>query len=278
MPYKKALSNFLLYMFFPIGILFLGFSHRYIFLTILFFAYFLTFFLLKTESLFRIMAGYNEKKGNFTKATKNLYSAYKLKSSSIETANNFIYMLLKTGKLEQCKKIIEQVEKKGITEAENQIFLSNKALYLWKTNAISASIKTYEQLINEHKSTSVYSAFGYIITLGGNLEKALQVNIEAYEYNKDSKAIMDNLGLTYIKLGKLDEAYDIYTDLLSKNPNFPEAYYNMAILMQLKQEISETRYYLKKALEKPFNSLSTVSKKEVSKKLDQINRLHGKVL
>lgn len=278
MKLKKTLITLLLYIFFPVGIIILSLNNQYIFLVSLIVIYFTTFYFLRKENIFRIIAGYYDKKGKSIKSLKNLYKAYKTKNSTIETANTFIYMLLKTSKYDKCGEIIEKVEKRYMEETEKELLLSNKALYLWKKNRIADSINIYTQLIEKHKSTSIYTAYGYILTLTDDLTKALEVNLEAYKYNSESKGIMDNLGLTYIKLNELDKAYDIYTKLLEKKPNFPEAYYNMAILMQLKYDLTDTKHYLKKALEKPFSGLSTISKKEVLKKIDQINRLQGTVV
>jgi len=277
MKIKNFFTSLIIYLFFPIGIVFLGFNKEYILLLLLIIAYFTVFYILKKENIFRILAGYYDKNMKYKKSLKNLYRAYKVKSSSITTANTFIYMLLKTGNYDKCGEIIKKVEEREMTENEREIFLSNKALYLWKKNKISESIKLYEELIKRHESTAVYSAYGYIVTLGNDLEKALEVNLKAYDYHSGNKAILDNLGLVYIKLGQLDKAYDIYTTLMKKSPTFPEAYYNFAMLFQIKRELTEAKYYLNKALTFPFNGLSTVSKEEVIKKLDYIKRLQGNI-
>ena len=217
MKIKKFFTSLIIYLLFPVGIIFLGFNKKYLLLLILIIAYFAVFYILRKESIFSILAGYFDKNRNHKKSLKNLYRAYKVKNSSITTANSFIYMLLKTGNYNKCGEIITQVEKRDMSDNEREILLSNKALYLWKKNKISDSISLYEELIKRHESSAVYSAYGYIVTLGNDLNKALEVNLKAYDYHNGNKAILDNLGLIYIKLGKLDKAYDIYTNLMKKS-------------------------------------------------------------
>lgn len=277
MKLPKKLTNLIIYFIFPLLIIFFSFRKDYLFLSIAIILYFTVFFFLKKEDLFKIAAGYHEKNKRPTKALKYLFKAYHFKKSSMDAANKFIYLLLKNEKYKKCGEIISEVEKREMTDTEKEFLLSNKALYLWKSKQIKQSILLYDQLIETHESTAVYTAYGYVVTLGDDLEKALNINLQALNFNNNSKGIMDNLGVTYIKMGKLDKADDIYKKLLEKNPNFPEAYYNMGILMQLRGNLSEAKYYVKKALEKPFNGLSTVSKDEVSKKLDHLKRLQGNI-
>ncbi|MBN2853801.1 MAG: hypothetical protein JXQ23_13815 [Clostridia bacterium] len=275
MNFIKTLKNLVIYLFFPLGIILFSFRREYLLLAGIIIIYFTVFFLFKKEDIYKMMAGYYDKNKNTNKALKRMYDAYKVKKSSMNTANQFIYLLLKSGKYDKCGEIINEVSNREMKEKDKEILLTNKALYLWKKNLISESISLYEQITENHKSTAVYTAYGYVITLGDDIDKALKLNLEAYEYNKDSKGIMDNLALSYMKAGDLDKSYDLYMKLLEKKPAFPEAYYNMALLMQLKGELTDARYYLGKALELPFNGLSTVSKQEVEKKLDYIKRLQG---
>ncbi|MCK5811813.1 MAG: tetratricopeptide repeat protein [Clostridiales bacterium] len=277
MKLSKTLTKLIIYLFFPLMIIFFGFRRDYLYLSIVIILYFTVFFFLKKEELFIILAGYHDKNKHSLKSLKYLLKAYQLKSSSMDTANKFIYLLLKNEKYKKCGQIISEVEKREMTDTEKEILLSNKALYLWKSKQIKQAITLYDQLIETHESTSIYTAYGYVVTLGNDLDKALNVNLQAHNFNSNSKGIMDNLGLTYIKMGKLDKAEKIYKKLIEKNPTFPEAYYNMGILMQLRGNLAESKYYIKRALEKPFNGLSTISKDEVNKKLNYINRLQGNI-
>ncbi|MBN1623924.1 MAG: tetratricopeptide repeat protein, partial [Clostridia bacterium] len=151
----------------------------------------------------------------------------------------------------------------------------NKALYLWKKNRINESLEIYEKLIEEGESTVLYGSYGYIISLGNDLNKALELNERAYKYNSSNKAILDNLGLIYIKLNKLEEAFDIYEELMKKSPQFPEAYYNMAELMYKMKDTDSAVRHMKNCVQMKFDGLSTITQEQAQKKLDQLMRLQG---
>jgi len=271
----KKLKSILIYFIFPVVIIALTFARLSFFLIFIIPIYFTIFTIFQYEDIRKILAGYNSKKGNTKKALRHIYKAYKVKKSSIHTALAFVYMLLKAGKYDKTGEIIAEVEEREMRDFESHQLDTNKALYFWKKNRISESLELYEKLMEDGQSTVLYGSYGYIITLGGNLAKALEVNEAAYKYNSNDKAIMDNLGLTYTLIGDYDKAFDIYEKLLARTPNFPEAYYNAAELMRHMKDYDTGVRYMKKCMTKPFNGLSTITIKDAQKKLDQLNRLQG---
>jgi len=273
----KNLKNIIIYFIFPLVIIILTFVKMTFLLLFVIPLYFAVFTIFQYENLRKVLAGYNDKKGRTDKSLRHIYKAYKTKKSSIHTALVFIYMLLKAGKYDKADEIINATEEKEMTQFEKHQLETNKALLLWKKKRIDESLALYEKLMNEGESTVLYGSYGFVITLGGNLTKAMEVNEAAYKYNPIDNAILDNLGLTYTLIGNYDKAYDIYEKLLAKAPNFPDAYYNAAELMRLMKDYDTGVRYIKQSLTKNFNGLSTISKKDAEKKLDQLNRLQGSV-
>lgn len=273
----KKLKNIIIYLIFPILIIALTFAGLSFFLIFLIPVYFIVFTIFQYENIRKIMAGYNSKRGKTDKALRHIYKAYKVKKSTIHTALAFVYMLLRAGKYDKAGEIIAATEEREMTSFEMHQLKINKALYLWKKNRISESLDIYEKLLADGESTVLYGSYGYVITLGGNLAKAIEVNEAAYKYNPNDKAILDNLGLTYTLAGDYDKAFDIYEILLAKSPGFPEAYYNAAELMRHMKDYDTGVRYMKKCMTLPFNGLSTILEKDARKKFDQLNRLQGSV-
>jgi tetratricopeptide (TPR) repeat protein len=270
-------KNILIYFIFPAAIIILAIARLSVFLAIVVPIYFVVFGIFQYENIRKIMAGYNSKRGNVDKALRHIYKAYKTKKSSMHTALAFIYMLLKAGKYDKAGEIISETDERKMSGFEEHQLKTNKALYLWKKNRIDESIELFEELYADGESTVLYGSYGYVITLGGNLSKALELNEEAYKYNPNDRAILDNLGLTYTMAGDYDKAFDIYKKLLAKSPEFPEAYYNAAELMRLMKDYDSGVRYMNICMTKPFNGLSTITEKEAQRKLDQLNRLQGSV-
>lgn len=273
----KKLKNLIIYLIFPAAIIILTFTKMTFFLLFVIPLYFTVFIIFQYEDLQKVMAGYNSKKDRADKALRHIYKAYKTKKSTIHTALVFVYMLLKSGKYEKAGEIIKETEKREMTQFERHQLETNKALLLWKEKHIEESLELYEKLMEDGESTVLYGSYGYVVTLGGDLAKALSVNEAAIRYNPNDSAIMDNLGLTYILIGDYDKAFDIYEKLLSKAPSFPDAYYNAAELMRLMKDYDLGIRYIKTCLAKKFNGLSTISRMDAERKLDQLNRLQGSV-
>ncbi len=273
----KRLKNIIIYFLFPVAIIALTFAGLSFFLIFLIPIYFTVFTIFQYENIRKIMAGYNSKRGKTDKALRHIYKAYKTKKSTVHSALAFIYMLLRAGKYDKAGEIIAATEAREMTSLESHQLNINKALYLWKKNRIAESLEIYDELMKDGESTVLYGSYGYILTLGGNLSKTLEINEAAYKYNPNDKAILDNIGLTYILTGDYDKAFDIYEKLLAKSPGFPEAYYNAAELMRQMKDYDTGLRYMKKCMTLPFNGLSTITEKDAQKKLDQLNRLQGSV-
>ncbi len=67
----------------------------------------------------------------------------------------------------------------------------------------------------------------------------------------------------------------MYDELLSEPLNFPEAYYNAALVYCSQGDYDEGVRLMKSALTKQFNGLTAVTKEEISEKIDYLNRGQG---
>lgn len=272
----KKIKKLVFFLLFPALILFLTLQGVGIYLLPVVFIYLSLFVVAERENLYKMLAAHQFKKRNLPKALRLIYKAYLLKDSSVHTAVTFVYFLLKSGKFVKAGEIISELEKRAMNEQELNIVALNKALFLWKSSRVEEAAQLYEKLLGQYESTSLYSSYGYLILLTGDLDKALELNLKAYQFNPESSAIMDNLGLTYLKRNQPGESLALYEKLMEREPRFPEAYYNMALLMEEMMDHDSAVHYLGKALEQDFDGLSTVTREEVERKLNQLNKLYGK--
>lgn len=230
------------------------------------------------ENFRLISTGYYDKKGEYIKALKPAYKAYKMKKSSIDTANIFIYILLKSGRYEKALEICQANEDRDMNEDQHIAFYSNKALTLWKLDNVDEAVSIFEDITKEYESTSIYVSFGTVLTFSSDLNKALELNKKAYQYNASSKGIKDNLAYTYFLLGDTDRAKRMYDELLDEPVNFPEAYYNAALVTHAKGQDEEAVRLFKQALTKQFTGLTAVTRAEIQSKIDYLNRGQGGML
>ena len=275
---KKLLTNILLFAAFPIICLVFALIGKWLLFGIVLSIYLAVFIYIKLENIRLIQTGYFDKKGEFQKALKPAYMAYKMKHSSIDTANIFIYMLLKAGKYEKALEITDKNRNRHMTENQFIAFSSNEALALWKVGKIEDSIALFDKITQKFESTNIYVSFGTVLTYSNDLNKALELNKRAYQYNSSSKGIKDNLAYTYFLIGDTDRAKRMYDELLDEPLNFPEAYYNAAMVSSSQGQYDEAVRLMKQALSKQFNGLTAVTREEISSKIDYLNRGQGGML
>jgi tetratricopeptide (TPR) repeat protein len=140
---------------------------------------------------------------------------------------------------------------------------SNIALVQWKKGQLDDAVATLEEVFAGFKNTAVYGSLGYLLILKGDLEKALEFNREAYDYNNQNAVIVDNLGQNYYLMGEYDSAGEVYEKLLAGKPDFPEPYYNYGLVLAATGCRERALELFRKALEQKFSFLSAITREEV---------------
>lgn len=201
--------------------------------------------------------------GSLDGAIKWFGRAYATKRSSVRSAVNYAYLLLKNADLQKSEEVLLKALKENPDHLELPYIKSIMALVLWKKGEPDQAVDMLEEVIQTFKTTSVYGSLGYMLIQKGDLEKALEFNHEAFKFNSRDNIINDNLGQNYLLLGEYDKAKEIYDNLLAKAPTFPEPYYNYGLLLEKLGNNEEALESLKKALNHRFSYLSTISREEV---------------
>ncbi len=220
----------------------------------------------KRADLIAISAKTAYGKGNTEKSLKKFRIAEKLGTLSISNMLLYGYILLRSGELDEARTTLAAASMmKGKEQIKNRI-KAMRALVMWKEGNLKDAIESLEELVKDFKNTAVYQDLGLLYILDGNKEKALSFNLEAYDYNSDDLVIMDNLAEAYALCGKLEEAEKVYTELLEKEPHFPEAYYGYGFLL-IEKGGEDNRQkgieLIRTSLDKRFSFLSVLQKDEV---------------
>ena len=148
----------------------------------------------------------------------------------------------------------------------------NYALLLWKEGNLTEAIKVTEEIIKDYKNTVVYGNLGYFYILAGMKEKALELNLEAYDFASDDAVICDNLAYSYYMNDDNDKAEEIYISMHGgKNPPaFPECYYNYGLVVLKKGDKEKAKELFEKALLQKFSYLSDLDKQTVEKAIAEL--------
>ncbi|MEN6315804.1 MAG: tetratricopeptide repeat protein [Clostridiaceae bacterium] len=265
--FKKALISFII----PVIVIivaftrsiWLGFAAILLYLAVLLYV--------KRVLLYTLMGSRNYSLGKTEQALKWLKRAHETKKSSARPSVSYAYILLKSGDSVKSEEILQKLLKDNSSNQDTPYIKSNLALVLWKKGELDAAVEMLEDLMKTYKTTTVYGSLGYLYILKGDLEKALQFNLEAKDYNSADKVILDNLGQNYYLLGNYDKAKEIYEPLIAQTPGFPEPYYNYALVLEKLGEPESALEMAKKALNYKFTYLSSINRDEVESKIQQLS-------
>ncbi|OQY32952.1 MAG: hypothetical protein B6241_09340 [Spirochaetaceae bacterium 4572_59] len=200
------------------------------------------------------------KKGQYEKAVKYIKTA---SQSGMKAKHKLTcgYVLLTRGLIEEADTILKPLlgtGEKRFSHKEARIYYS---LLQWQKGELNSAVEALENLMKEgYITTILYTNLGFYLIEQGELQKALELNLEAHEYNDSSKGIMDNLGLNYIKLGEWEKAVPLYEKLMKTEPTFPEAYFHSAQVLSQQGKQKEALETLTKGLQQRFTCISTVQK------------------
>ena len=214
-------------------------------------------------------------KGEMEKALKWLGKAYSTGRAVPKSAISYAYILLKGGDVSKSHDILQRLLERKPKKDDEMLAKANMALVLWKQGKLDEAVAMLEEVIVEYKNSAIYGSLGYLTILKGDLDRALEINQEAMEYNSSNAIIQDNMGQTYHMRGEDEKALEVYEKLISTNPSFPEAYYNYAMVLLKKGDPAAALEMLEKALGFKFTFLSAISRQDVE---DAIGKLKAEGL
>ena len=210
------------------------------------------------------------KRNQIDEAYKYFEKAYKIKNSSMKIKLYYIYYLLLRGDLDKSEKLLRQLSEEKLTSDDEISVKLNMSIVMWKRNNIDAAIDILMELYEKYKTTIIYQNLGYFLILQNDYYKALEMNLEAYDYNSSNAGILDNLAITYCMLGEYDKSLKIYEELMLEKPSFPSAYYYYSFTLLKLNKTEEALQNLKQALKCNFTFLSAISKEEIEAKITEI--------
>ncbi len=209
---------------------------------------------------------YNKRK--YHKALKLYRLANKLGPLSMRNQQLLGYVCLRCGELEDARRHLQlcsTMTKRG-SAARYQV-RNLLALVDWKEGNLQDGIETLEDILEAGFHTSVvYENLGIMYNLAGDMDKALEFNLKAYDYNSDDHIICDNLAETYAKRGEYEKSAELYKALVEKEPRFPEAYYGYGEVLLALGKKDDAISMIETALTKPFSYLS-IRPKEYAEEL-----------
>lgn len=210
-----------------------------------------------------LSARINFRTGKTEKALKLFGIAARLGELDPEDLMYYGYVLLRSGNLSFSRDILTRASLNAKKDSLKKRIKSMLALLEWKEGNLDLAIELMEDAMVDFKNTNVYQNLGLLYNLKGNGKKALEFNLEAYDYNSEDLVIMDNLAESYALCKNIARAKELYEELLAKEPHFPEPYYSYGLILIEEGEKERGLSLIKESLSKKFSFLSIKSKEEV---------------
>jgi tetratricopeptide (TPR) repeat protein len=193
-----------------------------------------------------------------------------------QTTATYLYLLLKDGSLDEARTLADRsladgVRGKALKSQDRKLIESYQSLVLWKSGQLDQAVELLEGLLTTgYRTRTLYGNLGFFLVEQGNLARAEALCLEAVEWDPEGKVLLDNLGSVYLAQERWTDAAEVYRKLLDLDPKFPEAWHGAGRAFLAAGDAVEARRCWEKALELPFNALTTVERTQVERALETI--------
>jgi tetratricopeptide (TPR) repeat protein len=193
-----------------------------------------------------------------------------------QTTATYLYLLLKAGRNDEAAALADRVLSQGVRgkalrDQDRKLMESYRSLLLWKAGQLDGAVDLLEGLLaGGYRTRTLYGNLGFFLVEQGNLPRAEALCLEAVEWDPEGKVLLDNLGSVYLAQERWADAAEVYRKLLDLDPKFPEAWHGAGRAFLAAGDAVEARRCWEKALELPFNALTTVERSEVEQALETV--------
>lgn len=205
----------------------------------------------------------NKSEGYFKRVYTCFYAPIKHKLS-------YSYILILQGRLDEAEEVLEVLSNRKIESKELINLKLNQSLICWKKGKLEDAIQILSDTYRDYKTMIIYQNLGYFLILKGDYQKALEFNLEAYEYDKTNVGILDNLAENYYFMAQYDKALELFENIYKESPSFASPYFYYALTLIQIGKKSEAMDILNKGLECKFSYLSAVQKEEIEAKIKEL--------
>lgn len=209
-------------------------------------------------------------KGDLEESLVWLKRAYTTNPDRVKYTIAYGFVLLKTNQIEEAESVFREALGKNLAKDDLIQANINLSIALWKQGKQNEAVELLELQYEKYKNSTIYGTLGYYYILQGNLDKALEFNLEASEFNDSDHVIADNLAHTYYALGDMEKAEEHYEKLILNKPKFIEAYYNYGMILVEKEQWSEALEQFHQALEYNEPLVSKVSKDDIEETIEEL--------
>lgn len=223
------------------------------------------------------LLGYlNHSKKKYSEAEKYYREAVELGMTKGNYKLSYGVLLLNRGKFEEAKELFSKVLiDYSQTEKTRTRAKMNLALAYWKLGDVDTAIEMLMELQLKFNTSRIYGSLGYMLIEKGDLERALEYNLEALDYDDEDPVILDNLAQTYYEMNEIEQAKELFLKVEEIKPDQVTTLYYLACIYEREGNRALALEKLSRALECDITPLSTISRQEIQGKFDELQAINS---
>lgn len=199
--------------------------------------------------------------GDFKKALSRLKIATKL-SPKAKNKSLYGYMLMQNESFREAICVFNEIVLDRSVKAVDKVTAKvYRTMARVKLGEMEDALEDAEEIFASMKNTLTYSLLGYVRQSCGNA--ALDLCLEAYDYNCDERDICDNLAVAYYMTGDLESAAKTAEQVREKFPAFLEGFYHSALIAAKMGDKESALKYLDEIPNCRRTAMTTVSQKAI---------------
>lgn len=190
------------------------------------------------------------------------------------TLGSYVFTCLKYGDVDSIMNDIDSLleQHPDYTQQDKDHVLLYKSVGYWLQNNLDEALKLSEEIFERDKRPFAYEVYGFFLIQSGNLDRALDVNVEGSYLKNTTNVIKTNLGETYYKLGQRKKSAQIFTEQVTKKKvKYIEPHYYLGVLLAEQGNTKEAISTLESALFCPKSLMTSVNKDMVRKAILDID-------
>ena len=148
-----------------------------------------------------------EARAKYEEALRYYAQAYDAGLDRVGMLMSYGVLLMREGSFEKAKEVFLRVHyKPGLSKEDRFDLRNNYAVCLWKLGKLDDAIATAKRAAQDNKTTLVYTTLALLLIYKaqetGDFSEAIAFNNEAYEYDDEDAAILDNIGYLHMVIAQ----------------------------------------------------------------------------
>jgi len=223
-------------------------------------------------NIYGFLGYYNHSRGNFEKAKDFYEKSLQQGCNKPNYLLSYGVLMLREGQFEKAKELFSTVlVELSVQEKYKNIAKMNISLAYWKLGEIDVAVEMLEEVHRKYPSGKVYGTLGYLLIQKGDLERALEYNLEALDYDDEDPVILDNLGQVYYKMGEMEKAKEFFEKAEEAKDDQAVTLYHLGLIYSQEGNKELAKEKLEKALTCNLTPLSAVTRQDIEKALRNLD-------